>query len=86
MKQVRFQTVIDQDRIIRPPSGIDLPKGLVEVTVRTANSETTTNGDPVAATRKWMLAFAEEAEKVAPNLPSDLAEHHDHYAHGKPLP
>ena len=86
MESVRFQTVIDQDRIIRAPSGIDLPKGLVEVTVRTANSETTTIGDPVVATRNWMLAFAEEAEPASPKLPSDLAEHHDHYAHGKPLP
>jgi hypothetical protein len=78
--------VIDEERVIRAPNGINLPKGSVEVTVRTMNSEGTTNVDPGAATRDWLLAFAEEAEQAAPNLPPDLAEHHDHYAHGKPLP
>ena len=33
-------------------------------------------------TRDWLLALAAEAEHAAPNLPCDLAEHHDHYAHG----
>ncbi len=42
--------------------------------------------DPLAATRAWLLAVAAEAEANAPPLPSDLAENHDHYAHGKPLP
>jgi hypothetical protein len=86
MEPVRFQTVIDEDRVIRPPSGIDLPKGLVEVTVRTPNSEMVANGDPMVATRNWLLAFAEEAERASPELPPDLAKHHDHYAHGKQLP
>jgi hypothetical protein len=42
--------------------------------------------DPMAATRAWMLAIAEEAWADAPDLPSDMAENHDHYAHGKPKP
>jgi hypothetical protein len=41
--------------------------------------------DPAARTRAWMLALAREAEALAPELPRDLAENHDHYAHGKPL-
>lgn len=86
MEPIRFQAMIDEDQVIRLPSGIDLPKGLVEVSVRPANSETATNGDPGATTRNWLLAFAEEAELAAPALPPDLAVHHDHYAHGKPLP
>lgn len=42
--------------------------------------------DPAARTRGWMLSLAREAEAQAPPLPRDLAEHHDHYAHGKPRP
>jgi hypothetical protein len=30
--------------------------------------------------------LAEQAEQAEPPLPCDLAEHHDHYAHGKPRP
>ena len=40
--------------------------------------------DPVARTRAWLLRMAAEAEALAPDLPADLAENHDHYAHGKP--
>jgi hypothetical protein len=40
--------------------------------------------DPVAGTRALLLAWARRAEEIAPPLPSDLAENHDHYAHGKP--
>lgn len=40
--------------------------------------------DGMAATRSWLLALASEARAIEPRLPSDLAEHHDHYAHGKP--
>jgi hypothetical protein len=42
--------------------------------------------DPMASTRAWLLATAREAEADpdAHSLPADLAEQHDHYAHGKP--
>ncbi len=49
--------------------------------------ETLTSGpalDPIAGTRRMPLASARTAEEIAPPLPSDLAENHDHYAHGKP--
>jgi hypothetical protein len=49
--------------------------------------ETPTSGadaDPIAGTRAMLLAWARKAEGIAPPLPSDLAENHDHYAHGKP--
>jgi hypothetical protein len=42
--------------------------------------------DSLASTRDWLLAMAREAETLAPALPEDLAEHHDHYAHGAPRP
>ncbi len=42
--------------------------------------------DAMAPTRAWLLASAREAEAdpEARLLPADLAEQHDHYAHGKP--
>ncbi len=42
--------------------------------------------DPMASTRAWLLSIAREAEAdpEAHSLPADLAEQHDHYAHGKP--
>jgi hypothetical protein len=32
------------------------------------------------------MAREAEADPDACSLPADLAEHHDHYAHGKPRP
>jgi hypothetical protein len=32
----------------------------------------------------WLLAVGKQAERLDTNLPSDLAENHDFYAHGKP--
>lgn len=85
MSAIRFKAVVDEEQVIRPPVGVELPRGVLEVTVREAATE---NGapDPLASTRAWLLALATEAEQSGPDLPSDLAEHHDHYAHGKPLP
>lgn len=42
--------------------------------------------DRVAGTRRLLTGWARRSEAVAPPLPSDLAEEHDHYAHGKPRP
>jgi hypothetical protein len=33
---------------------------------------------------KFALDSAKELEEIGIELPSDLAEHHDYYAHGKP--
>ena len=40
--------------------------------------------DPMARTRAWLLAAAVEAEDDPTALPSDMAENHDRYAHGRP--
>lgn len=40
--------------------------------------------DPLARTRAFLLAAARDAEANAPPMPSDMAENHDQYAHGKP--
>ena len=88
MEEIRFHVVVDSDGIIRPPVGIDLPVGELEVTVRPKRqpSEAEVVSDPLAATRSWLLGLAADAEAQAPPLPDDLAEHHDHYARGKPRP
>jgi len=85
METIRFHAVVDQEQVIRPPAGITLPQGAIEVTVRHIELPTTPEADPLASTRRWLLALAAEAEQAAPDLPSDMAEYHDHYAHGKPL-
>jgi hypothetical protein len=86
MAEIRFRVTIGGDQVIRPPAGIALPEGEVEVTVRSATERSSIRTDAFEATRAWLLAMAEEVEASAPDLPSDLAEQHDHYAHGKPRP
>jgi hypothetical protein len=86
METIEFHAVVDQDQVIRPPDGVTLPRGEVAVTVRARRPEPATALDSLAPTRAWLLAMASEAEHAALDLPSDLAEHHDHYAHGKPRP
>ena len=34
METIRFHAVVDQEQVIRPPAGITLPQGAIEVTVR----------------------------------------------------
>jgi hypothetical protein len=85
METIQFNTVVQQDQVIRPPSGIILPLGEIEVTVR-ARIAPVGGDDALAPTRAWLLNLATEAEQVTLDLPSDLAEHHDYYAHGKPRP
>jgi hypothetical protein len=84
MNPVHFQVVVGQDQVIRPPVGIALPEGKVEVTVRALADEPAAGTQSLASTRDWLLELAAESERSAPGLPSDMAEHHDHYAHGTP--
>jgi hypothetical protein len=86
METIEFHAVVDQDQVIRPPDGVTLPRGEVAVTVRARQPEPAAAPDSLASTRAWLLALAAEAEHADPDLPDDLAEHHDHYAHGKPRP
>jgi hypothetical protein len=85
MSTIHFQTVVGPEQVIRPPSGVSLPEGLIEVVV-TAVQETQSRADPPMALRDWLLALAAESERLAPSLPPDLAERHDRNAHRKPLP
>ncbi len=86
MAEIRFLVNVGGDRVIRAPAGVVLPEGEVEVTVRAAAGRAVPGADALGPTRAWLLAMAEDAEALAPGLPADLAEHHDHYAHGKPRP
>lgn len=86
MESIQFNTVVDQDQVIRPPQGVVLPRGEIEVTVRPRPNTVPSSSDSLAATRDWLLSLAWESEQANPELPQDLAEHHDHYAHGKPRP
>jgi hypothetical protein len=81
---IEFNAVVGQDQVIRPPDGVTLPHGEVKVTV--SARPIASSSESLAKTREWLLEFATAAEQAAPNLPSDMAEHHDHYAHGKPRP
>lgn len=82
MESVVFTTVIGDDGVIRAPSGTVLPHGTVQVVVRARDME---QGE-ADLTFGWLLPMAREAELGKPQLPSDLAKQHDHYAHGKPKP
>jgi hypothetical protein len=84
MDTIHFTAIVDQDQVIRPPSGVTLPEGALEVMVRPVAPPSTPQTDILATTRNWLFSLAKEAEKQAPALPNDMAERHDHYAHGKP--
>ncbi|MFO0970335.1 MAG: hypothetical protein U0793_32705 [Gemmataceae bacterium] len=83
MDAIQFNAIVSEEQVIRPPAGVSLPEGEIEVTVRRREAAASEPGD-LAATRSWLLALAAAAEQAAPDLPADLAENHDHYAHGKP--
>lgn len=86
MKPIQFETVLGADRAIHLPAGVALPEGVIEVTVRPLQPPTAVDSRCPAAMHSWLLECAAEAEQLGPCLPCDMAEHHDHYAHGTPLP
>lgn len=85
MSAIEFTTVVGPDGVIRPPEGVKLPVGKVEVSVRPERATDPAAGPP-SPTYDWLIALAREAEAdpACQGLPSDLAENHDHYAHGAP--
>jgi hypothetical protein len=67
--------------------GTPLPDGTklrIEPIERPVAPTAELDADSIAGTRSMLLAWARKAEVLAQPLPSDLAENHDHYAHGKP--
>jgi hypothetical protein len=83
MSAIRFTTIVGADGIIRPPAGVKLPEGEVEVAVQSPAIVPSSTNHP-DSTCGWLLDLAAEAERDGTRLPADIAEHHDHYAHGKP--
>lgn len=86
METIQFNAVVGEEQVIRPPLGVRLPEGEIEVTVRAPKPPAMLEQNFMRPTRERLLAMATEAERLKPNLPSDIAERHDHYAHGKRLP
>jgi hypothetical protein len=93
MDAIHFQTEVGSDNTIRVPEGVTLPTGPAVVTVVpvTNNDHSPTTGEPplvkredYATTGEWLYAVGRQAETWDTNLPSDMAENHDFYAHGKP--
>jgi hypothetical protein len=76
VSELRFQATVLPDGSIRPPSGIQLAPGTVEVTVIVP--QTPANEDEPKST-----LFADLAA-LAVDGPPDMAENHDFYAHGAP--
>jgi hypothetical protein len=63
-----------------------LPEG-ARIRVETIAVRAPNGDDPMAGTRAFLLAAAGAAEAASDEdpLPADLAENHDHYAHGRPM-
>lgn len=80
---IEFDTEIGMDGVIRVPKGVDFPHGPVEVIVKFKTTHEQT--EPVKRRPfAYMIEIAEETRRLNPDLPSDMAENHDHYAHGAP--
>ncbi len=80
---IEFETQLGKDELIRVPEGLEVPPGLYRVTISSLAPKT-----PMEPTNKrpfeYMIEIAEEARRLNPDLPCDMAENHDHYAHGAP--
>ena len=93
MKAVRFHAVVGEDQVIRIPPASPVPAGEVEVIVLQPEEHPATNGAPAdqpnqqaPAPREHLFdRLARIAEELGiKDLPEDLSENHDYYAHGAP--
>jgi hypothetical protein len=93
MKAVRFHTVVGEDQVIRIPSGSLVPAGAVEVIVLQPEERPAANellpeepsGQTPAPKEHLFDRLARIAEELGiDDLPEDLSENHDYYAHGAP--
>jgi hypothetical protein len=82
MAMIQFSAIVGEDRMIRVPEGITVPPGPMEVTI--VPQQAPAPDADVLGLRNWLLEMAAEAEKLPADLPADMAENHDFYAHGKP--
>lgn len=86
MDAIRFHATIGNDGVIRPPADVRLSPGEVDVVIvpKGHSTETETSQKPATAQDLFadLLKMAEEVDWTG--VPTDLAENHDHYAHGAP--
>lgn len=93
MKAVRFHAIIGKDQVIQIPSASPVPPGSAEIIVlqpeeprtpSTSQPETPTQ-HPVPPGEHLFDRLARIAEELGiDDLPEDLSENHDYYAHGAP--
>jgi hypothetical protein len=81
MDTVRFTAVMDADRTIRVPDGVPAEPGLMEVVLIPRRPPHTETGP--GRLRDRLVQIGRQMNTAA-DLPTDLAENHDHYAHGAP--
>ncbi len=88
MSFYQFRATVSEDQVIRLPEGVTIPPGEYAIIVSTPiqlPERDLSDPDPMAQTRKMLLEIAAEAEALGfDDLPTDMAENHDHYAHGAP--
>lgn len=67
-------------RVIIPDEPVSIPLDCaLEITVQEVNGKLRAR-----SSRDILLRIAEEAEAIGGDLPTDLAEQHDHYLYGTP--
>jgi hypothetical protein len=81
MAAVHFRALIEEDRIIRVPPGITLAPGEAEVILLQPDRVATPDAPPPPSRLAQRLAALADQLGIS-GLPTDLAENHDHYAHG----
>jgi hypothetical protein len=81
MSEIRFTTVVNEDRTIRIPDHVPIQPGSVEVVI----TPELTEEEMEAANKAFIARLANAAKELnISGLPADLAENHDHYIHGLP--
>lgn len=83
---ITFQTVIGNDEVIHLPANVTVPHGPVEVTVVAQPIPMEADPEKIAKSNKDLIErlLALSAQVDWSQMPTDLAENHDHYAHGAP--
>lgn len=66
MSAIRFNAVVDADQVIRPPEGVRLPEGEIEVIVRPRAPETAQAIAGLDPAHDWLPALAARGQPTAP--------------------
>ncbi|MBI4604132.1 MAG: hypothetical protein HY721_19415 [Planctomycetes bacterium] len=82
MKTIRFTTTIGMDQVIRLPTDVRLSPGDAEVIVIQGHEPRPSHATSTKTLAERLSSLADELG--VQDLPEDMAENHDHYAHGAP--